>query len=317
MRQTVLFRGALALALLSFTLMVCAQQKPARRATSVRSSTMDSRNNHQYLNIDEDSSANPPLTYITYKSDSFYNIVLSGGKPAVIYVNGRQVPADSFYVYDGLIKRMKAQMERDKEQAVRDREQAVRDKIQAEKDVEQAVRDKQQAERDAEQAVRDKVQAEKEVVREKAQAERDAQQAVQDKQQAERDVQQAVRDKAQAERDAQQAVKDRAQADRDKEQAVRDKEQAERDKEQAVRDKIQAEEDKALVKALMAEVVKEGLAPDEKSVTSLILDESLFFLNGKKQSDELQKKFKGKFIKKPGYSIHFHNGMTNVGRMDD
>ena len=318
MQKTILFRGALALAALSFTLAAHAQQ-PARPASAARPSTMSASVQHEYLNIDEDSSVNPPQTMVTYKSKALYNLILSEGKIASLYVNGRQVPADSFYVYDWLVKKLKAQIEQDKAQAVEDRKQAERDK-------EQAGRDKQQAERDAEQAVRDKEQAERDAVaavKEKRQSELDAQQAARDKQQAERDREQAVKDKEQAERDAQQAGRDREQAGRDreqagrdKEQAVRDREQAGRDAEQARRDKIQAEEDRALVKSLKAEVVKEGLAPDEKSVKSLILDESVFYVNGKKQSDELQQKFKAKFIKKEGYSIHFHEGTMRIGQMD-
>jgi len=235
MQKTTVFRGIIALAALSFTLTGHAQQKP---------------NNRQFLSINVDSSTNPPQTYINYKTDTLYNIVLSGEKVTSMYVNGRQVPADGFYVYDGLIARLKAQVERDKEQAIRDREQAGRDR---------------------EQAVRDK-----------AQAERDMQQALRDKQQAERDAEQALRDKQRAELDADQAVKD-----------------------------------KALVKSLIAEVVKEGLARDEKSITSLILDGSVFYINGKKQSDELQKKFREKFIKAPGYTIHYHNGTMSVGRIEE
>ncbi|HVW59255.1 MAG TPA: hypothetical protein VHC48_04440, partial [Puia sp.] len=94
-------------------------------------------------------------------------------------------------------------------------------------------------------------------------------------------------------------------------------EQAERDKEQAIRDKKQAEEDRLLVESLMPELVKEGLVPDKKSITSIILDDSDFYVNGKRQPDELQQKFSKKFIKKPGYSIHYHNGRTNVGRVDE
>ena len=154
MQKNIVFRGAIALAALSFTLAGYAQQKP---------------NNRQFLNVNVDSSVNPPQTYINYKSDTLYNIVLSGGNVTSLSVNGRQVPADSFYVYDGLIKRMKAQMERDKEQAARDREQAVRDKAQAERDMLQAVKDKRQAEQDMQQAAHDKVQAEKD----KRQAEED------------------------------------------------------------------------------------------------------------------------------------------------
>lgn len=304
MQKTILFRGALALAALTFTLAAHTQQ-PARRSSAARPSTMSRSVQHEYLNIDEDSSVNPPQTLVTYKSKAMYNLVLSDGKIASLYVNGRQVPADSFYVYDWLVKKLKAQIEQDKAQAVEDRKQAERDKEQAERDAGQAVRDKEQAERDAVAAVK-----------EKRQSELDAQQAARDKHQAERDGEQAVRDKQQAERDKEQAARDREQAGKDREQAVRDREQAGRDAEQARRDKIQAEEDRALVKSLKAEVVKEGLAPDEKSVRSLILDESVFYVNGKKQSDELQQKFKAKFIKKEGYSIHFHDGTMRIGQMD-
>lgn len=250
MQKITVFRGFIALAALSFTLKGHAQQ-----------------------------------THLTYEGDTLYNIVLNGGKVTSLVVNGRQVPADSFYVYDGLIQRLKAQAEKDKKQMVQDRKQALRDKMEAEKDRQQADKDKLQAEKDAKQVMLDKLQAE-----------RDAGQAVKDKKIAEEDMQQSARGKIQAEKDAKQAALD---------------------KEQAERDKIQAEEDKALVKSLMAEVVKEGLARDEKSITSLILNESVFYLNGKKQSDELQKKFKEKFIKKPGYSFHFHDGMTHVGRMNE
>ncbi|MDO6434999.1 hypothetical protein Q4E93_30575 [Flavitalea sp. BT771] len=304
MQQTILFRGALALAVLSLTLTAHAQQ-PAHRASAARPRAMSGSVQHEYLNIEEDSSVKPPQTMVTYKSKALYNMVLSDGKIASLYVNGKPVPTDSFYVYDWLVQKLKAQIEQDKAQAVEDWKQAERDKEQAERDAEQAVRDKEQAERDAEQAEK-----------QKHQYEQDAQQAARDKHQAERDAEQAVRDKQQAERDVQQAARDRVQAGKDREQAMRDREQAARDMEQAKRDKIQAEEDKALVKSLKAEVVREGLVPDEKSVRSLQLDESVFYVNGKKQSDELHQKFKAKFIKKEGYSIHFHDGTMRIGQVE-
>lgn len=263
MQKITVFRGFIALAALSFSLMGHAQ---------------DISSNHQFLHVDEDSSVNPPQAYINYKSDGLYNIVLTGGKVTSLNVNGRQIPSDSFFVYNEVIQRVKAQI-------ARDRKQAILDKIQAERDSEQALRDKKQAEDDMQQAGRDR--------------------------------EQAVRDKLQADRDQQQAVRDKLQAEKDAQQAMLDKEQAERDRQQAVRDKQQAEEDRILVKSLMPEVVKAGIVPDEKSITSIILDDSDFYVNGKRQPDELQQKFSKKFIKRPGYGIHYHNGRTNVGRMDE
>ena len=293
MKNTILSWGAFALALISFAPTVHAQQKGSQPSTKVHSSV--SWGNSQYMSIDVDSSTTPPQIIATYKSDALYNMTISQGRLTSLYINGKLIPADSFYQYDGLVKRIIDQMRRDSAQAVRDREQAERDE-------EQAIRDKAQAELDREQAIRDK-----------AQADRDAEQAVRDREQA---AKEAVDAKMEAERDRAQAERDKAQAERDVEQAIRDKKQAELDREQAVRDKKQAEEDRALLKSLMVDVVKEGLAPDEKSIVSLILDGTVFFVNGKKQSDELQKKFAGKYIRQEGYSFYIHGKVTQIGRMD-
>jgi hypothetical protein len=306
MQKTVLSWGFFALASISFAPTLQAQQKEVHSTTTIHSSS--SWGDHQYMNIDVDSSTTPPQIIATYKSDALYNMTISQGRLTSLYINGKQISADSFYLYDGLVKRIIDQMRRDSAQAVRDREQAVRDKAQAEKDREQAIRDKQQAERDAEQAVRNKKQAED-----------DAQQAARDKAQAERDAKQAFRDKTQADKEAldakMEAERDAKQALLDRDQALRDKQQAERDQEQALRDKKQAEEDRALLKSLLTDVVKEGLAPDEKSIISLTLDGTVFFVNGKKQSDELQKKFAEKYVRREGYGFYIHGKVTQIGQM--
>jgi len=83
-----------------------------------------------------------------------------------------------------------------------------------------------------------------------------------------------------------------------------------------VRDRKQAEEDRQLLRDLITAVVKDSLVADEKSIRSLILDEYVFVINGNKQSEELLKKYKAKFIRSDGYSIHYHNGTMSVGRTD-
>src|SRR5216684_4851953 len=96
MQKTILSWGILALAMISFTPTVRAQKKEPAPATGVRSGMTGWDANHQYLNIDEDSSTNPPQIIATLKSDALYNMVISGGKLTSLFVNGRQVPADSF-----------------------------------------------------------------------------------------------------------------------------------------------------------------------------------------------------------------------------
>jgi hypothetical protein len=315
MKKTILSWGCFALALISFAPASQAQKKESTSRSPIHSSS-SYWGSHQYMNIDVDSSATPPRIIATYKSDSLYNMIISQGRLTSLDVDGKSIPAENFYRYDGLVKRIVDQMRRDSAQAVRDWEQAGRDREQAVKDREQADRDKEQAIRDEEQAVRDKRQAE----RDAEQAQRDSEQAVRDRKQAEKE---AIDAKIEAERDAQQAqmdraqaIRDRQQADRDRQQAERDRQQAGRDREQAVRDRKQAEEDRALLKSLLTDVVKEGLAPDEKSIVSLTLDGTVFFVNGKKQSDELQKKFAEKYVRKEGYGFYIHDKVTQVGRMN-
>ncbi|HEY4209282.1 MAG TPA: hypothetical protein VGM31_20800 [Puia sp.] len=301
MKNTILSWGILALALTSFAPMVRAQQNGSRPTTTGHSGST-TWSNRQYLSIDVDSSTSPPQIIATLKNDSLYNMIISQGRLTSLYVNGKLIPAESLSGYDYLAKTIVDQMRRDSLQAIRDREQAGRD-------MEQAGRDREQAKRDEEQSLRDKKQAEREAIDARSEADRERTGADQDREQD-------VRDKKQAMRDDEQAVRDKKQAMRDGEQAIRDKKQAELDMQQAVRDKKQMEEDRALVESLKADVVKEGLAPDEKSIASLILNDSEFLVNGKKQSDEMQQKFKAKYIRRKGFGFYIHGKVTQIGQMD-
>ena len=285
--QKIINRSSLLwLTCLVFSLTVRAQKgKPAYQSTHSYS------NGSTFLCVNDDSSYTPMRTLIVYKDGPLYNITMAGNKVLDLSVNGRTIPPDSFYVYDAMIKKLNEQIKKDRIQAKLDQEQAIKDQGQAILDHEQAMRDQAQAMRDQEQAGRDKIQAEM------------------DKVQAQREKIQAERDRSEAEegsREAkEEAERDRVEAERDRIEARRDKVQAERDQEQAKRDKIQAEEDEAIFKSIIREVVKDGLAPDEKSVTSLYFDKDELIVNGKKPSDELQKKYRAKFLIRPGYSISY------------
>jgi len=137
----------------------------------------------------------------------------------------------------------------------------------------------------------------------KEQIKRDRLQAIEDMKQAERDRAQAEEDRKQAVRDQEQAVRDRAQAEEDRKQAVRDQEQAVRDREQAERDRVQAEEDRKMIDSLKTDLVTEHVVADKASVRSVILNEDALIVNGKTQPEELLKKFRAKYLKKPGYTI--------------
>lgn len=298
--------GMLSLLLCSAGISALAQQ-PGSATKSVKRSSTTTYNSTSFnteLHFVEDSTKNPVQSYITYRDRSLYVMTLTGEKLVELYVDGHQVPADSFHVYQPLVERLQAQIKRDKEQAAKDREQAERDR-------EQAGRDREQAERDREQAEKDKLQAE----RDREQADRDRQQADLAREKAGDEREQVKRDREQADRDRQQADKDKKQAERDREQAGRDREQAERDRAQAEKDREQAEKDRAFIEQLIKDIIKDGLAPNADDLTVELGNEE-FYVNGKKQPAEVFARYKARYIpnSKAHISVHKNSHSLMISR---
>jgi beta-lactamase regulating signal transducer with metallopeptidase domain len=225
------------------------------------------------------------------------------GKVKEMSIDGQKVPESEFGNYAEMVNKIDAEIKADMEQAELDREQAERDREQAELDRAQGERDRENAKLDMEQAERDREQAEKD----REQSKRDIEQSIRDREQAEKDRAQAVLDRQQAEKDREQAEKDRA-------QAALDRQQAERDREQAARDREQAQKDREMMESMIAEMIKDGLIPDKKGLSSLKLNEKTFEVNGKKLSDDLHRKYKGKYAKELNYEIRYNNG-NKISRM--
>jgi colicin import membrane protein len=214
-------------------------------------------------------------TVITYKDDKVYQFRMEDDKIIGLSIDKHKIPEDSFYLYEPIAKKILVQIKIDRVQAKEDKVQAEEDQVQAEKD--------------------------------KIQAEKDQMEASKDDRQAKLDAEEESKDAHQAKLDAEQARKDARQAKLDAEQASGDQAQAKRDMEQAKLDMAMAEKDKAAFKSLIAELVKEKLIPDEKSLTQLMLNEYVFVINGQRQPEELLNKFKAMYITRTGYSISFHN----------
>ncbi len=257
----------------------------------------ESRNTSStYMYFDDDSTVNPPQTTVTYCENHIrYEFTLSSDKLTELYINNHKIPADSFYLYNALVTKLKEQIKRDRIQAEEDRKQAALDRVQAEEDRKQAVRDQAQAEEDRKQAEKDRQQAEVE------------------RQESVKDQQQAVEDRKQAERDRMQADQDRKQAELDRQQAVRDQAQAVEDRKQAELDRKQAEEDRKIADSLVSDIIAEHIVANKAGIREVILNEDEFIVNGKLQSEELLKKFKAKYVKKAGYSVRYGGTTSSYG----
>lgn len=164
--------------ILLVTSVVCITFSFAQKNGRLKYSSSAHSDSNNYLNVNDDSSVNPVQTHINYKNgQEMYNIEMSADKVTELYVNDKRIPADSFYVYNGIIDTIKEQIKKDKAQAEDDRKQASLDMQQAEKDKIQATTDRAHAEEQRKQAEKDREQANKD----QAQAQTDRKQAEEDR----------------------------------------------------------------------------------------------------------------------------------------
>jgi colicin import membrane protein len=223
---------------------------------SVKAQTDINERYNNYRVVGTDSAGRVKETIHTVYNNNEYKIIMVNGVLCALDVNGEKIPAEKFTQYDAVINSIKQQIEKDEAQAKLDRAQADRDRVQADKDRQQASLDQIQAGKDREQAEKDRAQADK------------------DREQARLDQIQAGKDRGQAEKDRAQAVLDRAQAEKDREQAA---------------------EDRKLMRQMIADIIADGIVPEEKSICCITLDSKGMTVNGKQQPDAVFAKYKEKY----------------------
>ncbi|MES1215233.1 MAG: M56 family metallopeptidase, partial [Bacteroidota bacterium] len=263
---------------------------PKSKKSVQRSESSYQLDNGDYRVIYSDIDKSAGKETIVLKTDgNEYKLVKLNGELAYLVVNDEKIPKEKMGDYSDLLKKINAQLERMKEeQEIRDKEQAIRDKEQEQRNAEQEIRNKEQAQRDIEQEIRNKEQAQRNEEQEK----RNTQQLQQNQEQKKRDAEQDIRNKEQAQRDAEQVIRNKEQAQRDAEQVIRNKEQAQRDAE---------------LKKLIDDLVSDKIITEKKSLRSFTLDDDEFIVNGVKQSPEVSKKYKTKYLKLSGGTYNYRN----------
>jgi hypothetical protein len=86
------------------------------------------------------------------------------------------------------------------------------------------------------------------------------------------------------------------QASAHKKHAMKERENAALHKVQAEHDKAQAAVQKKQIEAMISDLINSGVIKDENELSSIELSEKELLVNGKKQSDELHKRFKERYI---------------------
>lgn len=297
--------GILLMALVISTL-ASAQQKDTTR-----------KSNHRYSVLTGGDDGKQRTSVNTYRDGKEYRLEMLNDKITELYVNGEKIPAEKYGEYATVIDKIKEQIKLDRIQAKKDQEQAMRDQHQAKLDQEQAMKDQLNAKRDQEQARKDQLSAKKDqeqAMKDKEQAEKDSKQAMRDKIEAEKDNQQAQKDKQQAEKDQINAKKDQEEALEDQKQAKLDQEQAKKDQAQAKIDQQQAEEDQKLMKSFIADLIKDGIVPDEKSIVDITLSATEMTVNDKKQPADVFTRYKEKYkrFSSGNFSYRMHEGSREI-----
>jgi len=252
---------------------------------------------NSYANQYHDKNGNVKEQVQTNYNNHEYNFDVVNDKITNLEVDGTKIPAGEYGKYSTAISGIRTQIKKDRIQAAKDRIQAGKDRAQA--DV-----DRKQAEKDREQGETDRAQGEKD----RAQTEKDREQGKKDRAEALHGQEQAKADREQAAKDREEAVKDRAQAEVDRQQAVKDRTQATIDRKQAA-------EDRALMQEMLADIVKDGIAPDESSIHTITMGPDGMTVNDKKQPDAIYKRYITKYTRfaKGNFSYgNNHSGYTGI-----
>jgi len=279
----------LSLAAMASAVTINAQEKKSEK---------DSGQYHSYDIIKNDGAGKLKESVQSLDDGKEYRFDIVNDKVTNLHVDGVMVPADKYAQYDPVVGRIRKQIKIDQVQARKDQVQARLDQKRALKDQNQARLDQAQARRDQANASIDREQAEKNEVQAKLSedlARKDQANARLDKEQAEKDEAQAKLEQDQAMKEQANAKLDQEQAEKEQVQAKLDQEQAEKDQLQAKIDQKQAEEDQRLMKSMISDLIKDGIIPDEKSLTSVTLNSTELTVNDKKQPDAVFGRYKEKY----------------------
>jgi bla regulator protein BlaR1 len=262
-------------------------------------------------------------TYHVHANGKEYEMVQKNGKTTSLKVDGKQIPESEMASYQPEIDKIVAEIKVEHEKAEIERGKA--DKMRAEADVQRDQADLQRKKADEQRAQAEVLRGQAEKLRDEAEQHR----AVASKQRAEADAhrseaeqQRVVAGKHRAEAEANRAEADKHRAEAEVHRAEADERRKEADVHRAEAEVHRKEAEKhrqeyeKMQTGMINDLIESGVVKDKSNLSYKLSQEELI-VNGVKQSDELHKKLKNKYIKDKAvemvYNYSGRTGYTSTG----
>jgi bla regulator protein BlaR1 len=241
-------------------------------------------------------------TYHVHANDKEYEMVQKNGKTTSLKVDGRQIPESEMASYQPEIDKIVAEIKVEHEKAEIERGKA--DKMRAEADV-------RRAEADVQRKKADENRAQAEVLRGHANKrldEAEQHREVANKHRTEADARRVEADKHRAEAEVHRTEADAHRAEADVHRKEADVHRKEAEKERQAYEKMQT--------GMINDLIEGGVIKDKSNLSYKLSQEELI-VNGVKQSADLHKKLKSKYIKDKAvemvYNFSGRTGYTTTG----
>ena len=218
----------------------------------------------------------------TYRNNVLYQLELVNDSIASFYIDGKQVPKEQYGKYSTVLQSIREELQRNKAMAKKDQERAVIQQQNAKRAEEAASQHQQLAKLQQEEAYKLQLLAKQ-------------------------DEELAAATRLTAKQAAETATLNQQLAKRQQEQASMHQQAAQLAKTNALIDQKRAAEDQQLLKQLLEDLVKDGLAPDEKSIRMVELSQTQMTVNGKPQPESTLRKYREKYPRLAAGNLTFSN----------
>ena len=230
-----------------------------------------------------------------------YTMVTANNQVTELYVNDKKIPAEKMGDYKNVTNKILKEAKLDKEQSEKDMAEAAIEQEQAKKEMEESTIEMAQAKIEMEEA-------EKQMVIDKQQAEKDMAQSKIEMEQSKEEMAQSKIEMAQSQKEMKQDMKKaKIEMEQSQKEMMQSKKEMEKSRIEMAKAKKDMEQSKLLQEKIIGDFINEHIIKDKADLVSYKLSNEELIVNDVKQSDEIFKKFKDKYVKNKNWTIMYNS----------